>query len=303
VRLLPRLFALSIACFFVAASCDHAAPATPVVASSGPARRIVCTNAAATEFVARLVAPERLAGVPEQVDTYASIDMRSGGFEKVPRFSRYVAEPILVLAPDLVVTHVWQSADTTSVLRARGIEVVVLQSAQSFDDIRRTLEELGKRLGATDEARRIVSDLDARVAKLREGAKPRAALAAMVYANDGTGGTTAGLDTTIDTMFALAGVRNAAGEAGIRGHQPIEFERLIAIDPDVLVVSAPAHGEGGSATKSVVESSAPLAGLKARKPGRIIVLPAQLTSADSPPLVDAAELLAREIDRILAQPK
>jgi iron complex transport system substrate-binding protein len=283
----------------LAASCGGASE-TPAASAPRAPQRIVCANTAAAEFVCRLVPPARLAGLPEQVDDYAMFDARHGGFENVARFSRYVAEPVLTLRPDLVITHTWQSADTTNVLRSQGIEVLVLKSARSFEDIRETLFQLGARLGAEPRAADVVQDLDVRVAKLRAGADERQGLTAMVYSNDGTGGTTAGHHTTPDTMIRLAGLTNAAAEAGIEDHVQIDFERLIAINPDFLVVAAPARGESGSATKTVVESSAALAGLKARRPGHIIVLPAALMSADSPPLVDAAELLAREVDRALA---
>jgi iron complex transport system substrate-binding protein len=276
------------------------APSAAETAQSRVPQRIVCGNSAAAEFVCRLVGPERLAGVPEQLDDYSVFDARHGGYEKLPRIARYVAESVLALKPDLVVTHDWQSADTTNVLRSSGIDVLVLQSARSYEDIRATMFQLGKRFDAEQRASQIVAELDQRVEKLRATAPARNRFSALVYANAGTGGTTAGSKTTADAMIRLAGLVDAAAQDGIVEHVALDFERLIKIDPDFLVVSAPARGEGGSATQSVVESSAALAGLKARKPGHIIVLPAALMSADSPPLVDAAELLASEVDRVVA---
>jgi iron complex transport system substrate-binding protein len=259
----------------------------------------VCGNTAAAEFVCLLVGPERLAGLPEQIDDYGSFDAKAGGYERVPRFARYVAERLIVLKPDLVVTHEWQSADTTSVLRSSGIDVIVMKSARSYADVREALLDMGKRLGEPERADALARGLDARVDKLREGSTLRSKVTAMAYSNDGTGGTTAGSRTTNDTMITLAGMRNAAAEAGIVDHVQLDFERLLDIDPDFLIVAAMARGESGSATKSVVESSPALARLKARAPGHIIVIPAALMSADSPPLVDAAELVAREVDRVL----
>ena len=43
------------------------------------------------------------------------------------------------LEPDLVLTHAWQAAETSAVLRAQGIPVLALVSVQSYEDIRRTL--------------------------------------------------------------------------------------------------------------------------------------------------------------------
>lgn len=294
--LVPTLVLCACAVF----GCDDPGTRLQAVQAPSDPQRIVCANTAAAEFVCRLVAPERIVGLPEQVDDYSGLDLKSGGFEQVPRFARYAAESVLVLKPDLVVTHEWQSADTTNVLRSQGIEVLVMKSATSFEDIRATLTSLGARVGATPKATAITHDLDLRVARLRAGAAARASLTAMVYANSGSGGTTAGMHTTPDTMIVLAGLTNAAARAGLDGHVSLDFERLLAIDPDFLIVAAPARGEAGSPTEAIVESTRALAGLKARKHGRIVVLPAALMSADSPPIVDAAELLARAVDGAIA---
>jgi iron complex transport system substrate-binding protein len=295
-------FLLAIGAILLGFACSRAADASKPTAPSG-ARRIVCGNAAAAEFVCRLVAPERVVGIPEQADDYVSIDLKSGGFERATRFPRYVTEIVLALAPDLVVTHEWQSADTTSILRSQGIPVIVLKSATSYADIRATLADLGTRFGTEARAAEIVRGLDARVETLRSTGGKRAGLRALVYSNDGTGGSTAGANTTPDTMIHLAGMRNAAAEAGLAGHVPLDFERLLAIDPDVLIVSKLSRGDGGSPTRAVIESSPALATLRAKKLGRIVEISAALMAADSPPIVDGAEQVAAEVDRLLAEPR
>lgn len=286
---------LSLSCSRESAGASAPSPST--------ARRIVCGNAAATEFVCRLVEPERVAAFPEQADDYVSIDLKAGGFERVPRFSRYVTETLLALAPDLVVTHEWQSADTTSVLRSQGVHVIVLKSATSYEEIRTTLTDLGRQLGAEERAAAIVSELDSRVAALGVSARKRAGLRALVYTNDGTGGSTAGAKTTPDTIIKLAGMKNAAAEAGLTGHVTLDFERLLALDPDVLIVSKLSRGDGGSPTRAVVESSPALANLRARKLGQIVEISAAMMAADSPPIIDAAELVVLDVDELLNEPR
>lgn len=276
-------------------------------------RRVIPANAAAAEFIAPLLGPERIAALPEQVDDYSSFNFRTGGFEAVPRFSRYSAEPLIGLHPDLVVTHVWQAAETTSVLREQGTPVLVLQSATSYTDVRATLLLCAALFDLDQQGAAFVADLDRRVEKLRERSEARAAkggltggtalnLRALVYSNDGSGGWAAGSGTTADTLLRLAGLSNAAAEAGVSGHTSLDFEKLIAIDPDVIVVGAQARGEGGSATKSVLESTPALSNLRAIKNRRIAVLSSALLSSDSPCIIDAAETLARSIDAMFVAP-
>ncbi len=260
--------------------------------------RILPTTTAAAEFLVPLVGAARLAALPEQVDDYSSVDFKRDGLGELPRFARYVAEPLIVFHPDLVVTHAWQSMDTTHVLRSQKIPVLVLASATSYADIQDTLRLLGRVCGVESQAGTVIAGLDQRIARLADGASTRAGLRVLAYSNDGSGGWTAGSNTTANTLCALVGVQNAAAEAGIDGHRSLDFEQLITIDPDVIVVATPVRGEGGSATKNVLSSTPALARLSAVKLGRIAVLSGALMSSDSPSLVDAAEALAAELDRI-----
>jgi iron complex transport system substrate-binding protein len=260
--------------------------------------RILPTTTAAAEFLVPLVGATRLAALPEQVDDYSNVDFKRDGLGALPRFARYVAEPLIVFHPDLVVTHAWQSMDTTQVLRSQKIPVLVLASATSYADIQATLRLLGRVCGVEAEAEAVITDLDRRIARLKDGASAREGLRVLAYSNDGSGGWTAGSDTTVHTLCALVGVRNAAAEAGIDGHKSLDFEQLITIDPDVVVVATPVRGEGGSATKNVLVSTPALARLAAVQQGRIAVISGALMSSDSPSLVDAAEALAAELDRI-----
>jgi ABC-type Fe3+-hydroxamate transport system substrate-binding protein len=296
-------------------ACDRApaaGPSTTSRASSGAEshrapQRVVPTNTAAAEFLATLLGargPGIVVAMPEQVDAYACFDFHAGAWASVARFPRYAAESLIVQKPDLVITSSWQSAETTSVLRSQGIDVLVLESAEGrgYDGVRASLEILGKRLGLEAEAQRAIAGLDARVAKLRDTAGPRSNLRAIVYSNDGTGGWTAGAGTTADAFIRLAGLRSAAAEGGWKGHASLDFEKLIGLDPDVVVAGAPARDEGGSPTKSVLEGAPQLARVAAVRNRRIVVLPTALLTTDSPFLVDAAERLAAEVDALLARP-
>ncbi|MFN0242142.1 MAG: ABC transporter substrate-binding protein [Planctomycetota bacterium] len=260
--------------------------------------RLLPTTAAAAEFLALLVPAERIVALPEQVDDFSSMDFRRDGFEKLPRFARYVAEPLIALRPDLVITHAWQAAETTHVLRQSGLDVLVLDSASSYDDVRATIAKLGERLGVVERARQVSSELDERIARVRVGAAARASWRALVYSNDGSGGWTAGANTTVHALLTMVGVRNAAAEAGLEGHVALDFERVVALAPDVFVVSRPGRGDGDIATIGVLESAGALANLPAIRERRVAVISSALLTADSPTLVDAAELLAREIDRL-----
>ena len=260
--------------------------------------RIVPTTTAAAELLTLVADPADLLALPEQVDSWSAQDFGRDGWESLPRFARYIAEPLLVLHPKLVVNHDWQAAETTKILRDGGIRVLTLGSGTSYADLRTSLERLGKELGREERARAALSALDARVATLGRQHAAFAGVRALVYTNDGSGGTASGAHTTADTILALAGFTNAA--ASLKGHADLSFERLLALDPDLIVTGARARGEPGSTTRSMIEGSAALETLRARRESRFVELSAALLSSDSQHIVDAAEQLQTQASAVLA---
>jgi iron complex transport system substrate-binding protein len=292
IALLALLLSLS--------GCDRAQPAgQSELVRTG--LRIVPTTTAAAELLTLLAGPEDVLALPEQVDTWSAQDFAHGGWEKLPRFARYLAEPLLVLRPGLVVNHDWQAADTTRVLKQSGIRVLTLGSGTSYADLRASIEKLGQALGREERARKALAALDARVAALAGQRARFAGVRALVYTNDGAGGWASGSNTTADTMLKLAGLANAGQD--LQGHANLGFERLLMIDPDLIVTGAQARGETGSTTRSVIEHTDALASLRARSEQRFVVLPAELLSSDSQHIVDAAEKLQAEAARVLALPR
>jgi iron complex transport system substrate-binding protein len=83
----------------------------------------------------------------------------------------------------------------------------------------------------------------------------------------------------------------------VRGHALVDFESLLARDPDVFVVGAPSTDERG-ATEALLLSTPALSGMRAVRERRIAVLPVELYSTDSPTIIDAAELLATRIEEL-----
>lgn len=258
---------------------------------------------AAAEYLAALVEPQRIAALPAQVDDYAVRDFHVAPFGSMPRFANYLAEPLLALDPDLVLTLDWQSQDATAILRRSKIPVLVMRSSEDYGSVRDTLALLGRLLGAEQRAAEITADLDVRVAALRERAARRPKRRALVYTNEGTGGWVAGAHTTAGALLELTGLVNAGAADGIAEHKQVDMERLLRIAPDLFVCGAPTAADKGSATRTVLLASGPLSQLAAVRDDRIAVIGNALLSADSPMLIDAAEALEREIVRLFPDPK
>lgn len=280
-----------LSALLVFVSCTGEAPPAP---SSAPARRILPTTVAAAEYARELVGAERFAALPEQVGQWSSRDFAAPPWGALPRFARFAAEPLLVHQPDVVVCSEWQASETVSVLRQAGVQVLILPTAVRWSDVESNLRTLGRAFGRETDAEAAVARLSARVASL--AARGGGGWRAIAYTNDGTGGTASGQGTTIRTVMELAGLVDVSG---VKGHAVVDYELLLARDPDVFVVGAPSTDERG-ATESLLLAEPALAGLRAVRERRIAVLPTTLYSTDSPTILDAAELLARRIDELRA---
>jgi ABC-type Fe3+-hydroxamate transport system substrate-binding protein len=108
----------------------------------------------------------------------------------------------------------------------------------------------------------------------------------------------AGAGTSADEWLSLAGLANAAGG---EGHARFGFEELLLSDPDVLVVPGADDPDERGGTSALVRGDPQLAGLRARRIGLVVELPAWLFSTNTQHIVTAAEELARRLDGLLAE--
>jgi iron complex transport system substrate-binding protein len=262
-----------------------------------PPRRVFPANAGVVDFLSVLCPPGRLVGMPAQALHYARPEVSGPAWQALPRFDGYSAEVVLALEPDLVLTHSWQSPETTARLRESGIPVLVAPLPRSWDEILATLRLLGRILAADEHAARIEEELAQRLERLR--GSTRSDVRALSYSNLGAGGTTAGTGTTIDVIFELAGVTNVAAAAGLEGHAALDHERLLAFDPDLIVVAAGDPDQEGDPTSDYLASRPELASLSALRTGSIVALPARLFATTSLELLTAAEVLQAEIARLV----
>ncbi len=266
--------------------------------------RVLPASATAVDFATALLPAERLAGLPVQALEYSVLHDSAAQFAARPRFDVYLAEPVLALAPDLVIADPYQAPETTERLRHAGVRVVTLPAIASWSDARSTLLDLGAQLGVSERAAKLCAEFDARVERLAERAQAAPRRRGVVYSNFGGVGSTAGAHTTIDDVLRLAGLENCIATQGREGHIDLGFEGLIALDPDVIVVSAPlrlppsAQGDLGGASERVLLQASQLASLRAVRERRIVALPAWLFATGSHEIVSAAEALREALDEL-----
>lgn len=253
-------------------------------------RRLVAANAGCAEYLLELVAPERIAAIPEEVFEFAAAPPAPEAWPAARRIARYEAEAVLAHAPDLVLATPWQPAEVTAALRRSNVAVLLLPEVRELADAREYLLFLGKVLECEARAEEVWSRCAARADTLRRSA-PEHAPRVLPYANLGDGGWTAGRQTTLDLALRLAGMNNLAAEHGFEGHQRLDLEAFAHLDPDWIVISTEEADGAESPTIAALKAAPLTAAMPAVREARILRLPARLAGATTHHIVDAAEFL------------
>ncbi|MEZ6197604.1 MAG: ABC transporter substrate-binding protein [Planctomycetota bacterium] len=317
MRLFVWMFALGVtgavvALVLGALRAERRPPTLPRVEAEGAARRVISsdgvtlefarpprlilpTNASVVDLLDALVGPERIAALPEQAFRWSRLARDRAGYEKHPVFAQYEAETVLDLAPDLVIASAFNNPDTHARLRERGVAVLRLDVRNSLDDVMKALRMLGSLLGVEERAETVCAEIEARRERLCADAADLDGITAVSYSNVGSGGWSFGADSTIDEVFRLAGLRNAAARGGRTGSITMSFEQLVDLDPDLVVMGG---DEGQSTSAEVLRGEAALDGLRARRRDAFVILPPELASTSSQEMLTAAEFLVGEVRRL-----
>lgn len=210
-----------------------AAEGAPAVAERPtPPRRIVSTNLTSDEILLALEPATEIVAL----SAFADDPQVSNVVEQaraIPHRVRGDAERILALEPGVVFAFPFGQAETEALLRQAGIPVVHVPGASTVAEIRDNVRRIGRVVGREKRAEALIEQMDATIARVQRriaGARRPGVL----YWN--TGGFTAGAGTLPDALLELAGGRNVAAEAGIEGHAPVPMERVLALDPEVVLV-------------------------------------------------------------------
>jgi iron complex transport system substrate-binding protein len=193
-------------------------------------------------------------------------------------------ERILALKPDLLLVSELFDAAYAARLREQGIAVFDLGAMAGFASLLRAVEVLGVLTGAPERAASYAAALTRRmraVARDGETLRPARTLYLAAYGERLFGGAA---DTSFHDVIVHAGLRDAAAEAGLVGWPELSPERLLILDPEVVLTHT-----GMGAVICRLPAMFRLA--PCRGEGRLIELPQALLDDPGPGMIEAAEAL------------
>ena len=203
---------------------------------------------------------------------------------EVPRV-RTGSEALLGLGTEVAVVASFTAPEVRERLTHLGVELLVLPPLTGIDAYRTSVARIAERLDAAEAGRALVARFDAALARhARPGGTDGPRI--LSYA----GGVVAGSGTTFHEVAVHTGWRNAAAEARIAGHAKVDPERIVAWDPDAVVVPCGQDCDGAVAAFSAIPG---FSALSAVRSGRVAAVEDAVLHATGFGLTVLAARLAR----------
>ena len=261
--------------------------AAPARAARKPERLIAMTLATAEMLLAlapreRIVGLHKLAGHPG----YSNVADKVGNIPLIAS----APERIIALRPDMVFVASYSSAAFLNHLRAAKVPVSKFSAFSGVEDVFASIEKMGRLIGEETIAQKLIKDAREKIRAIRARIPPDAKpprILTMVK-----GGWVTGEGTSHDVLIRLAGGENVAAERGIRGARRVSAERIIAWDPDVIMVGA--NPESGAGMKDLIRANGVYAPLREKK---IVEIPYPRFSSVSQYITGALDDLVRGLYR------
>lgn len=256
---------------------------TPV--ASKP-QRIVGLDTATDTLILRIADLENVVAVRERTQ----VQENSTQWEKASRLiglHREMAEEVYRLKPDIVFFGKWSGRQTREMLKSLGVNVVRLNSVNTWDDVRLNIREVGRLLEEPERADALVDEIDTRLRAVESKVAGKTPLRGICYLGRGS---TYGAGSKLDFVMKSAGISNIAAELGIKGLGKLSLEELLLSKPDVVVFTS-YHKDTPSLSRELLNHPA-FQGIE-YEVKLLEVESAKLNAMDTD-LVDCVELLARQ---------
>ena len=196
---------------------------------------IVSLTLSGDEMLLGLVPENRIAGLSGKINEDKEI---SNVVDKAKKFLKVEGneEVLMSLEPDLIIVADWLSKRITDIGAITGAKVYFYKTPNSYEEQKKLIRDLANLVEEKENGEKLIKNMDDRlkalqnkIAKNYKGAKPRI----LMYTSFGT---TSGKNTTFSDMVKLINGVNVVAEAGIDRFKDISKEKVIELNPDIIIV-------------------------------------------------------------------
>lgn len=199
--------------------------------------RVVSLAPSITELVYALEREEVLKGTTQ----FSNHPLKARDLPRVGSYARPDVELILGLKPDLVLAiRDGNPKHAIERLKAMNIPVFALDS-KNIEEIILSIKALGEILGAQDQARELVKDMQKRMEHVQQKVAQTYSRPIVFFQADASPVIGVGESTFIHEIINLAGGRNAI--AGMKHYPRMGWEDILRINPEVVIIASMAGGK------------------------------------------------------------
>lgn len=195
-------------------------------------QRIVSLMLGADEILLSLVDRDRIAAVTYLAanSIWTNVAAQAQGMTTVGTDP----EQIAALQPDIVFAATYTNPDSVKLLKDLGYRVITMRLFDSVGRIEENIRFVAEVVGEETRGETLVAQLEARLQEVEAAvaqatSKPRV----LFYSSFGT---TAGIGSTGSDIIERAGGINVAAEAGIGPFGSISLEKVVELNPDVIIM-------------------------------------------------------------------
>lgn len=207
-------------------------------------KRIVTLSNSTDGMILGMLPTENLVAISALLDDPVSSNIVKKA-QKIPaKIKSPSAEQIMSLQPDLVIVPDWGKAEIVDSLRDLGLKVVVCKGPRSVAEVRETITLLAQAIGEENKGRELIGKMDDKLQEIKHKVdaipveKRKKVVLVSLMASYG------GIGCSFDDMCHYAGVTNGVAAVGIKNGQSLGKERLVEINPDVLIM--PVYNDHGT---------------------------------------------------------
>lgn len=259
--------------------------------------RIVSMSMAGDEILFDLINRERIIAFSghSSVNEMASIlNKKLDRYEKIDNN----IEKIIDMEPDLVIAANWLKKEIADQLEDADINVYTYKTSTTFEEQKELIMELAILLDAEEKGKEIVKNMDNRLAVVQDKIKRsgKSAPRILEYSHtEGTNGKGSIFDDMIQKIYGI----NLATEIGIGRFAKLSKEKVIEIDPDIILVPTWENfsdiKENDNKILDFIKKDNSYKDLKAVKNNRIYAIPGKYVYIYSQYVIEGIEDLAQTV--------
>ena len=256
--------------------------------------RIASLTLSGDEMILSLVNHKRIVGLCGKINEEPDMSHVWEIAKGFPKIESNI-ETMIDLEPDLVITADWMKKDVLLQIEETGVNIYTYKTPKNFEEQKKLIRELAELVGEKERGEALVKNMEDRLSALQKqitdnykGKK----LKVLMYTSYEY---TSGKDTTFDDMVRLIGGINTAGEAGINGSQKISKEKVIELNPDVIIIPIWKGHINSEEFSAFVMNDPSFENLKAVKNKKIYLVKHKTLSPTSQYMIDGIEKLGKTI--------